>query len=309
MVNNLEISQCVDNLMGYLFVKLYEKDMLISQNRMQNFIFKIKMELTKDHELYDKLPYYWYFCPFSEVVKDSFLDITNKYCKSRSENSYILNHEYANLNNNDLIVKFSEIEDITDKILKNENEFYNEAICKNYAPYKCMYKFKYAIFDIADKFRNTCNFDIDGYIDTFYDCEARLPIDDYFNDFAEIYSQFSTNLEMINREGNFNENWQELRYLICELWKTFVKGVRVNSKDYYYDFKTASLDFEFKNKLKFLSILVNDTEKLTSINRVHHYSDAQKRILNSTIGSYLNGYCSYLDKNTVLEFIKKQKLL
>ena len=33
--------------MNYLFVKLYDKDMGISQTSMQKFIFKIKIELTK----------------------------------------------------------------------------------------------------------------------------------------------------------------------------------------------------------------------------------------------------------------------
>ena len=293
MVKNSEVSQYVDNLMEFLFNKLYEKDMYISQTRMQKFIFKIKMELTNDHELYDKLPYYWYYYgPFSEVVKDSFINIANSYCESTREKTYILNQKYANLNNNTLIKKFSEIEDITDKILKNEYDFYNnliEPIYKNYAPYKCMHEFKYTIFDTADKFRNPDNINIDKYIDTIYDCEARLPIDDYFNDFTEIYSQFSTNLDLINRKDKFSENWIRLRYPICELWKSFAKGVRVNSKDNYYDYKTKSWDLEFKNKLKMLSILVNDTEKLTKINRIGHYTDSQKRILNSTIGNYLKG--------------------
>ena len=38
----------------------------------------------------------------------------------------------------------------------------------------------------------------------------------------------------------FNENWQKLRYPICELWKTFVKRVRFKCRDNYYDFKTVS---------------------------------------------------------------------
>lgn len=54
--------------------------MPVDEFRMQKLIYKIKMELGKDHELYSRLPFYWYLRgPYSEVATQTFNDLV-PYC-------------------------------------------------------------------------------------------------------------------------------------------------------------------------------------------------------------------------------------
>ena len=49
-------SKTMDDLVKFLFFELKENNEPISETQMQKLIFKIKMELGKDHELYEELP-------------------------------------------------------------------------------------------------------------------------------------------------------------------------------------------------------------------------------------------------------------
>ena len=287
----LGTSEIIDNLMKFLFFKLYEKEMTITEFRMQKLIFKIKMELGKNHMLFDKLPYYWYFHgPFSEVVRDSFRDISANHCNSKY-NSFILKEGNDDFENNDLLSSYPVIKKITNNILNNKTEFYNnliESIYMDYAPYPLMHSFKYVIYKSADENRTSQNFDVEKYISTFYECETQLPEDEYFNDFSDIYSQLLTNLDLINDEGMFDDCWLFLRDPIKELWETFASGLRVIFKDNYYDYKEYIWHKEFRDKVNTLSILVNKTEQYTNGEfKPIQYNSSERDILNSTIGTYL----------------------
>lgn len=66
-----DIQNFMDNLVRYLLFELKKRNMPVTEFNMQKLIYKIKMELGKEHELYPKLPYYWYLKgPYSEVSAD-----------------------------------------------------------------------------------------------------------------------------------------------------------------------------------------------------------------------------------------------
>lgn len=287
-------SKIMDDLIKFLFFELKENNEPISETQMQKLIFKIKMELGDDHELFDELPYYWYIHgPFSDVVRDSFNDIKNNFCELQTYNKVILKKQQDNFKNCELIDNFSEIIKISNSIIHNQNIFPNiiKHVYEEYAPYKVMLPFKFEIYQTANNNRFSQNFDVDKYVDTFYECESQLPSDNYFVNFSEIYSQLCINLDLINENGTFDENWRFLRRLIKELWITFAKGLRVKSKDMYYDDEVDVWNQKFEDNLRIVSQSVDKTDILTNNNTQfkNNYTSSQKKILNTTIGSYLRG--------------------
>ena len=287
-------SKTMDDLVKFLFFELKENNKPISETQMQKLIFKIKMELGENHELYEELPYYWYIHgPFSEVVRDSFNDIKNNFCELHTYNKVILKNQHDYFKDCGLVDNFSEIVKISKDIIHNQNLFDNivKHVYDRYAPYRVMLPFKFKIYQTANDNRFSQNFDVDKYVDTFYECESQLPSDNYFVNFSEIYSQLCINLDLINDNGTFDENWRFLRNLIKELWTTFAKGLRVKSKDNYYNYETDVWDQKFEDNLRILSQFVDKTEILTNYNiqSNNYYTSSQKKILNTTIGSYLRG--------------------
>ena len=287
-------SKTMDDLVKFLFYELKERNEPISETQMQKLIFKIKMELGENHELYGQLPYYWYIHgPFSEVVRDSFKDIKNNFCELTIHNKAILKVQHNDFKDTVLIDNFSEIVKISNAIINNQDLFSNiiKRVYESYVPYKVMLPFKFEIYQTASDNRFSQNFDVDKYIDIFYKCESQLPSDDYFLSFSEIYSQLCINLDLINDNGTFDENWRFLRNLIKELWITFAKGLRVKSKDNYYDDEIDVWNQKFEDNIKILSHLVDKTEIFTNYNNQvkNNYTSSQKKILNTTIGSYLRG--------------------
>jgi len=289
---HLPIENLMDDLVEYLLFRLKEKNMPISKYKMQKFIFKIKMDLGKNHELYDDLPYYWYFHgPFSEILNDSWNYILPK-CSFNINSAFLNDKSYNEFDvENNIVSSYSEIEVFTNQILSSES-FYDldKVIYKEYAPYSCMYSFKYEIFNKANTIRSSNYFDVDNYIDIFYDCESQLPCESYFNEFNDLFSKFSTNLDIINDENNFNNFWNFLRDPIIELWKTFARGLRVNFKDDFYNYKVNLWDMKYKNSIAQLEILINETDKLINFDESNKgYSPSQKKLLNATISAYLRG--------------------
>lgn len=260
----------IDSLMKYLLYELKVRNMDISKPLMIKLIFKIKKELGKDYELYPQLPYYWYFYgPFSQPIADSFNYFSNA-LQHTAPSRVLLKDEYLNdFESNEFISKYPEIEPITTTLLKNDQKFYKNIkkdIYKEYAPFTIMYPFKFDIFDIADTLRSGEQFNSDKFIKNIFKCEAKLPCEDYYTRYNNLFSKFVTNLDFINEENNFNACWEFLRDPIKDLWRTFVKGVRVEFKDDYYTYKESSWNREYINSLDELSITINETNNLVHLN-------------------------------------------
>jgi predicted transposase YbfD/YdcC len=298
-MNNLlqENNEIIDDLLLFLLFEMKGKDMPINKFRCQKAIFKIKMDLSKESPLFNKIPYYWYnFGPFSQPVGDSL------YFMSPLLNHQKLNNEtYYNLKNHDfdILTKYPELEKIVKNLIKNKDYFYeklHKEIYLKYAPYDCMYSFKFAIYDIADKKRSIENSDVDEFINSFYKCESKLPSSSYFNDYCDVFSNIVTKLDLLNDENLLKKSWNVLRDPIKIAWLTFTKGVRVKHRDKFYDSKEKEWDLMFQDDLKILKFSIDmadkkieasSNNKFSESNSNNSYTPLQKNILNSTIGNYL----------------------
>ena len=286
-------SQNIDELIKYLLFELKIRNMSVTKFRMLKLIFKIKKELGEDCELYSQLPYYWYyFGPYSGEVVDSINFIKPK-CNQRG-NSLILKEDFVNeFENTDIVSRYPKIEDITNNILDDRNSFYTtleKDIYKRYAPFDIMYPFKFNIYDIAANKRSIQDFSSEKFLKSLFECEARLPCDAYYAEYCDFYSEFITNIDFINEENNLGNYWHALRFPIQELWKTFTKGVRVQYKDEAYAPDEKIWDLKFQNSLNELSITINKTNEYIQSNpKDSYYTPSQKKMINTTIGSYLRG--------------------
>ena len=193
-----------------------------------------------------------------------------------------------------MVSNFPEIERITHNLLQDREKFYTtleKDTYREYAPFDIMYPFKFDVYDIANNKRSSKQFDPDKYVKAIFKCESKLPCDPYYNEYCNLFSKFSTNIDFINEENNFDICWNLLRDPIQDLWKTFTKGVRVQFKDDFYKSKESQWDLNFKNSLKELSITINKTNDYVNLDdsNINDYSPSQKKMINTTIGGYLRG--------------------
>ena len=273
-----DMQNFMDNLVQYLLFELKKRNMPITEFNMQKLIYKIKMELGKEHELYPKLPYYWYLKgPYSEVVSRSF------------NNSQIFNVDNLDINSD--ILRFPEVGRISDELMSDKEFFYNvldKEIYKQYAPYDCMYSYKYEIYDVVKRL-NHVDFDVEDFLRKMTHCEGRLPFNEYFNLLCLLYSELTIYLDLINDVGNFEKNWDFLRKPIICIWKTFAKGFRVKFHDDFYSNNVKIWDGEYRDSLADLSYLVKQTKNFIDFEEYPYkeYTPEEIKMLNVTIGGYL----------------------
>lgn len=269
-----KIPKTMDNLMEYVLVEVNNRNLPISEFKIQKLIFKIKMELGESHELYCQLPFYWYLKgPYSEVVTASF------------------KRKLPEIKNLTPKIIYPEIEDITATILDKNDYFINQIdkdIYKEFAPYEFMYPYKYGIYNIA-KASDSADFNVEEYIKKIYRCVAKLPNEEYFYEFNIQFSKLSTNFDLINDSGNFQKNWNSMRIPIMEIWKTFVKGLRVKYKDDYYNYLEKTWNKEYKTCLNNLNKVIDQTTQYIDFNNLpkYEYTKSVKKITESTLGVYL----------------------
>lgn len=71
--------EVVNDLVVYLLCKLKSRNMPVNEHHVQLLVYKIKMELGKDHELFSKLPFYWGVDgPYCDLVSESLKDLNSK---------------------------------------------------------------------------------------------------------------------------------------------------------------------------------------------------------------------------------------
>lgn len=289
---DLNAADTVNDLMGYLLYQLKSRNMPVSEFNLQKLIFKIKMDLGETHNLYPKLPFYWYLKgPYSDVVSQSFNGFIPQ-CNLCGDSIIYRNDVFNNYDYNDsLISQYPEIKDVSINVIEDKNFFYNhldKEIYNMHAPYRFMYSYKYGIYDVA-KSADSVNFDVDDFLAKFSGCETKLPLPEYFNEFKSNYSNLSSNLILINIAGNFKEYWNELKGPIILIWETFAKGVRVKFRDGFYANQVTQWDFDFKQGLKDLKNSIDKTEFLINSKDypIKECTSEQKKLLKLSFDNYM----------------------
>jgi hypothetical protein len=231
------VSKTMDELMEFLLFEVKSRSLPTDEFRMQKLIFKIKMELKENHELYPQLPFYWYIKgPYSEVAAASYEEKLPQ----------------INIPKRTILKEFPEIKDITENLLEKRDYFVNEIdkdIYRQYAPYKFMFPYKYKIYNVA-KNCDKVDFDVEEFVNQIYACEGNLAKEEYFYDFNTFFAKLSIYFELIRKAGNFEKYWDIIQKAIVLTWKTFAKGVRIHFKDSFYNSNVKLWDDEFKSSLK-----------------------------------------------------------
>lgn len=298
MIKEEEIAS---DLIKFLLCELKKRNMPISHLKLQEIIFKIKMELGKDHPLYEKLPFYWYEeGPFSEIVAEEFKKICDKHCHKLSSDEMVSYfRELSNKNN--LIENYPAIKDISDDVFKNRDFFLNrfdEEIYINYAPYSFMHPFK-LLFEAT--INENFYLSSDKYLKTYLNCICQLPYDDLLSDFFILFSRTYSRLELINRANQFMNHWNLIRALIQQSWFCFARGIRILFHDKFYDCKIDAWKCEFDENMRDLERSLNLFEEDTNFvfdDSFNGFSENfrgfdddsfKKGIYEATIGTYLKG--------------------
>lgn len=285
-------------LILYLFNEIKNADYLgVSEYRAQKLLFKLEKELPLDHPLKESIPYYWYFHgPFSEPLRNELRILNGKDLKQTPHKNGLLYSIDTNFSPN-LDIIDADIERIVAKLLERNTFFQiDKIVYKEDAPYSFMplYKFEF-LQDIQDYYqslnKNIENSDlIENAIKTCYKCEAMLPFESYYSRFDDIFSRFITNLDLLNRNNVGKYCSKPLFDSAKETWFTFGYGLRVKHHSTYYDDEKLLEEWnnEFQSNLNNLYIRINTlSEMARNSSKKPEFSESSKKILSSTVGTYL----------------------
>ena len=218
-------------------MKKHVTDLFIQNNvpfnemLIQHTVFKIKMDLGKNHSLYNYLPYYWSYCgSYNEVLANS------------------------RFNGDDLSMDCCHIDEIIYGIIDDYSSL-AEDLYKNYAPFDFMHPFKYDIFNPTQD--SIFNLNGDDYIKSFRYCKLQMGSIKEMQDFNLIFIKFTRQIDFINDSNLLSEKWDELQKPIRNLWFTFNQGLRCLNHDEYYDCELDNWISIYKSSVKNLNSQVN----------------------------------------------------
>ena len=292
-LNKNESDAIINPLLKFLLCELKEKKMSITHFRIQKV-----MELGKNHPLYSNLPFYWFeHGPFSNVVSKQFRELKNDNCTQYSPHTVFLDDESYNkfCQESNLIDEYPIINDITDRIFKDPNVFFNkfdEDIYLDYAPFPFMHPFKYVLYETTGDDDLFSSLKSDKYLDVFHDCLSQLPYDDLLVDFSVLFSRLFARLELIKDENQFLNAWAYIIPPVQLSWFTFARWVRIYKHDSFYNDKIDSWKIDLEKSIKHLNNSVDKFEDKTeniSVNSTYDndYDSFEYKLLNATIGNYL----------------------
>ena len=266
-----------------------ENNMPINEFVLQKVIFSIKMDLGKNHPIYNHLPYYWYYYgPFSETIRKSFED--SKIYLNNIKDGFFLKNDIDECNFK-VINSFPEIEDSAMKIISKGDYVYSsltEDIYKNFAPLDMMYTFRYKIFHPTEN--DVFSMDGEQYINEFRFCQYKFSEIPFFQDFSLIFSKFSMQLAFLNESNVISTQWDVIRNPIRNLWFTFAEGLRCQNHDLFYDNRLNNWKILFNKSLSNLKIIVdnfvNETEKYVDFTDSNELDEKGKKFLSALISGY-----------------------
>ena len=293
----MDENMVVKNLILYLFDSISEKDYKgLNKFRTHKLLFKLKTELSDDHPLKEKIPYYWYFHgPYSEIVNTQINQLNSDYIKTNEHNLFYLNKSIKESDISKIID--DEVINIIENLLEPKN-FYNidKIVYEEDAPYEFMplYKLKF-IKELEEyvksvKYNNTNSHLLTEIIERYYELKVTLPLEPLFKDFNDIFLIFSADLNRVFEYHDDNLNYLERTLKnTARIWKTFAYGIRINHHDKYYDSRVNDWKRIFLTDLSKLKTIINRFDNFT-IKEIQveeiEFSDISKRILSSTVGNY-----------------------
>lgn len=294
-----EESPELKQIMTFLFYKLKEQNMGVSRYGVQKTLFKLKKELGEEHSLADSIPYYWYIHgPYSETLESDLQSLirTPNVLEKNKSLFYLNERLYDQLAKNPeenfpLIFEFyPEVNDILEDLIKNRNRFYNldKEVYLDYAPYPFMYPYKFKIFN---PYKSNETFDpsvFEKMIPIYFECESKLPEDEYFADYGEIYSNFVGVIDRLVTKDIIEDNFPLVRTNSINIWSTFAQGLGYKFHDSFYTYKLQIWQLKYTEQMHGLN---DSLKKFRAIPRECKSNHEQKSndFIFRTVEAYLQG--------------------
>jgi hypothetical protein len=268
-----------------------------TEYKVLKLLYKLKEELPIDHSLKNSIPFYWYFHgPFSDPVRSELNELQGQYLKKEHYRGYqLLNLIQEREFDSDIID--IDVQKITHNLMEGKIFFNIERmVYDENAPYKFMPYYKFDFLDTLKSYEQTIkngeeNSDlIEKAIETCYDCESKLTSNPYYLKYEDLFSKFLTNIDKLNRNELWLSYFTEIKQEAQSVWNTFGNGVRVKHHDNYYNSSELDWDKHFKSELNLLDLSINRLSKIarkSSRKEKVKFSETSKRILSSTLGTYL----------------------
>jgi len=287
------VNETVTDLTEYVAAVLSENNLPFNEYVLQKIIYKIKMELGHDHPLYDKIPYYWYYHgPFSEVVKRSYRHL-KAYCTPIADDKIAIKPEHIpNYQKNKITKEFSEVEAINYTIVDKGKYIYSnlaEDIYKDYAPCKFIYPYKYKVFNLTESEKLA----IDGniFFKQLEKCDSLLHLEYFDFNYNITFSKLVRAIDFFNDENLIANYWKDIKQPLQDIWFTYIKGLRVNTHEEYYNSKKQLWSQIYEKSLyncnREVNLILKKAANTVDSTNYQHYTPDQEKLLNATIGTYL----------------------
>jgi hypothetical protein len=272
---------------------------LFPKRYIHKILFKLTTENKDDKILFDSVPFYWYnHGPFSEIVAKSLDYLVELQILEIDKNSkfYILKKNNNNLN------QIGDYEDFIHSLIKNFSVFESEKLVMDVyykdSPYDFIPTYKKEFLEPIEKKLNVITNEKDfqeiislsNLMDTCYDCEEKLPFEPIYRGFNEQFSIFSSILDKLYEEIDFN------RFIITfkaidDFWYTFAQALRVTKHHDFYNNKLDNWKGLYYNKLKDSKSTIKnlkDLERNIRHSKELKFFNSSSEILLSTVGKYIS---------------------
>lgn len=252
-----------------------EKADYIGKMDYHKILYLLRKKLDDDNRVKKSLQFYWYrYGPYSTLIEGSIKDLERENVLASSEESkgegFVLEEEYDHgYDETDYETALDEIvfilEDYDlfadrDKILKNKIYIY--------APYKFQKFYKFELIPKVKSLKDGSLLSIRGYgddelIKLLSFAEAKLPLDERFEDFNKVFSRFVTDSNLFFKKID-NEFYEDGLEIFCdistEIWNVFCKRLRTVEYDPYYERKVDNWIDMYKKSLAALIEKIDEFE-------------------------------------------------
>lgn len=289
----------LDQIILFLFYKLKEKNMGVSRYGAQKTLYKLKKELGKDNSLYNSIPYYWYIHgPYSETLDSGLKAIINTPLLEKHNSLYKLNDNYYYLLSENLEKYFKlifdffpEVDEIFDDLIKNRNRFYNldKEVYLDYAPYPFMPPYKFEIYNVMNS-NNGYDYSImEDMMPIYFDCESKLPYDEFFSDYGDVYSNFVGILDRFFTKDIIGDYFEHIKVNSVNIWCTFAQGLGYKYHDEFYEYKSQIWKMNFKKQTSGLEASLKNLRKIPREHKNLNNGSKNYKFVSHTVEAYLRG--------------------